>query len=121
MRSVLVVLTLALAVQAPCVASDKDGGYAIYGAATCAEFLRGVSSPNSSRAVSNLAWMGGYVTAYNLRMRNTYDMLGSTDLEGAELWMNKYCNEHPLDNMAVGMQHLMIELQPKAVTQEPRK
>lgn len=47
------------------------------------------------RAVQAEEWASGFVTAYNMYVHPSGDILGSPDLDGAYLWLDGYCQHHP--------------------------
>jgi hypothetical protein len=50
--------------------------------------------------------------AYNALTPDTADILGGTDLSGAMLRLQRYCEAHPADSLAQAMLALTAELYP---------
>ncbi len=73
--------------------------------------LRGAKKEGVAH-ISSIFWIAGYITAYNLHKPDVYSILGNADMESAQLWMDKYCQENPLNKLADGMEILTIELWP---------
>jgi len=107
----LIVLVLSFAITTPVMARDKNDEYSIRGPITCGVWVKDRQKDDWGH-VSNALWIAGFFTAYNLQTPDVYDILGSTDLESALLWMDKYCQENPLSTLAGGMEFLTAELWP---------
>jgi len=105
----LIVLILSFTFATPATARDKDDMYWVQGAISCGEWVK-FRKEDSWEATATKAWIAGYITAYNLHRPDVYNILGSTDLESVNLWMDKYCQENPLSHLAKGMRALTIEL-----------
>jgi len=117
MKKILGIALLALSLSSGAV--DGDGKYRAVGNATCAKFIEW-RKENSSQRVQMVAWMAGYITSYNRWNDDTYQILGSGDLESVELWMVKYCNDNPMSSTAHGIESLMLELRPKRLKVQPK-
>jgi len=100
------------------VAADANGRFGTVGVKSCAVFLQELEEKSWGQ-MGNLGWLGGYITAYNLKTPNTYQILGNSDLLGAELWVKNYCLKNPLKNMAGAAESLMIELYPNRTIKAP--
>jgi hypothetical protein len=100
------------------VAADANGGYGTVGVRSCAVFLQEFEAKALGQ-VAIQAWLAGYITAYNAQTPNTNQILGNSDLLGAELWVKNYCEKNPLKNIANAAESLMIELYPKRATKAP--
>lgn len=48
-------------------------------------------------------WLGGYVSAVNAFSLGTDNVLGSSDLTGAILWIDAYCQAHPAVSFAAAV------------------
>src|SRR6266404_2495284 len=86
--------------------ADVNGKYTVYGfgAESCGTF---VEARRNRKNAFYLAWVTGYITAVNKVSPTTYDMLGNTDFEGAMLWIENYCNTHPLKTFAYAVNSLV--------------
>jgi len=107
----LIVLVLSFAITTPATAKDKDGLYWILGARSCGEWVKD-RKEGGWIETANMAWIVGYISAYNQQTPDVFNILGSTGLEGIYFWMDKYCQENPLDGVSYGMDVLVIELWP---------
>ena len=90
---------------------------AAYGEATtsCASFVE--SKQNETQRYIHLAWLNGYLTAVN-RYQNGVknhnglrDIKAGRDTQALMFWLDKYCNENPLDTFARAVFMLQNELQ----------
>jgi hypothetical protein len=100
------------------VATDASGQFGTVGAVSCASFLREFEAKSWEQVVSQ-GWLAGYITAFNYQTPKTYQILGNSDLLGAELWVKNFCEKNPLKNIAVAAGVLMIELYPTRTTKAP--
>jgi hypothetical protein len=100
------------------LAADASGNHGTVGAASCAVFLQEHES-KSSRSTALLGWLAGYITAYNRQTPNTYQILGNSDLLGAELWVKNFCEKNPLANISLAAAVLVIELHPARQIKAP--
>jgi len=105
----LIVLVLSFAITTPAMAKDSKGGYETQGVRSCGEWVKNRKEDSWPETVQR-TWVAGYITAYNMQTPDVYSILGSTDLESALLWMDKYCQENPLKDLTDGMQALIGEL-----------
>ena len=113
------VLILVLLAAGPVQAADKNGSFGILGSGTqsCGNY---VETPTSStHDLAYVAWTVGYLTAYNRSEPDTYNILGSSDLDGAMVWLKNYCKEHPLERFVSAVHYLTIELHPKRTRIKP--
>ena len=99
-------------------AADINGRFIIlgFGSESCGTYVaeRKLGKDNPYRG-----WLTGYLSAYNESLKNTYNVLGNTDVEAALLWIDKYCNEHPLDSFADANKALLTELLPRRQVSKP--
>lgn len=113
-------LSLVVAVFLPshAHAADKNGRYIIlgFGSESCGMYVaeRKAGKDNSYRG-----WLTGYLSAYNESLKNTYNVLGNVDVEAALLWIDKYCNKHPLDSFSGASKALLKELLPRKQVSKP--
>jgi hypothetical protein len=96
-------------VAAPVQARDETGTYMHYGARSCGKWVNAKEEDGWYWTVLQ-GWVAGYITAANLWIPGKYDWLEGSDLDGAMLWIDKYCNENPLSNTTDAMKILMREL-----------
>ena len=112
-------LILALALGAslsPAWPADKDGKFRQFGPPHCDKFLEALGRLRTSPDgidyphVVMWAWIAGYLTAYNMNVPDTYDLLGNRDI--LEIQAEEYCRAHPGDDLAQFMQARIKQLQP---------
>jgi len=97
------------------MAVDSKGKYEGQGTRSCGEWVKDSKGADVVAIWNNVAdvnWITGYITAYNTQTPDVYNILGNTDVESVRLWMDKYCQENPLSNLAKGMESLTKELWP---------
>jgi hypothetical protein len=103
----------------PGVATDNAGRYNIVSAPndnTCGTFILARDEATQGHHLKEnryVLWFEGFVTAYNLKAPDTYDILGSTDLPLALKWLENYCRGNPQDLFALAAAKLMTELYPR--------
>lgn len=56
------------------------------------------------------AWIMGFVSGAGYGYSMNDRMLAETDYEGGTAWIEKYCSEHPLDELARASISLVEEL-----------
>jgi hypothetical protein len=66
-----------------------------------------------------ITWMSGYITHYNFITPDTYDIVVNTDFQSIYLWLDNYCRDNPLDNLAYAMNALTAELYPNRTRTAP--
>ena len=112
-------LVLSLLAPVPGICVDTDRSYEVYGygVKSCGSFVQ--EKKNTNGVLYN-AWVAGYLTAVNLTSPVLYSILGKTDINGAMLWLENYCNKNPLKNFVDAVQALVNELYPNRTTQAPK-
>ncbi|WP_141740468.1 hypothetical protein [Bosea sp. BIWAKO-01] len=107
----------ALGISSQASSADKNGNYTVHaleGANTCAFVLRVTDAENArrDRLADNspaskyssdwqivTAYVGGYLSAFNLLTPITNDIVGSGGLAGAKLWLTNHCRLNPTDSL----------------------
>jgi len=107
----LIVLVLSFAFATPIIARDNYNDYLAQGDKSCGQWVNFRNEGGFELAYS-FGWIAGYISAYNRQKLGVYNILGSTDIDSVLLWMDKYCRENPLSNLATGMDVLTNELWP---------
>jgi hypothetical protein len=87
---------------------DMRGQVLLRGDLTCGKFIESLNKP--SQRIQIKANIVGYTDAYNTWVNDTCDILGDTDLDSVLLWLENFCRERPLNNVATGLHQLMLEL-----------
>ena len=65
-----------------------------------------------SRENAYVAWLMGYVTAYNRLTADTYDIEGHCDLHTLLPWLEDHCKAHPLISFPDAVETLTNTLYP---------
>jgi len=107
----LIVLVLSFAITTPLTAADKDKKFWVQGPVSCGGWIS-ARKEDGIMATAYEFWIIGYITAFNAQQPDVYNILGSTDIDSIEYWMDKYCRENPISYVHSGMQVLTIELWP---------
>ncbi len=99
-------------------AADTSGKFIVLGVGSesCGKF---VQERRQGRDNVYRGWVTGYLTAINLSTPNTYNILGSTDLDGILLWLENHCGQQPLDSVASATEALVMELMPNRRQRKP--
>ncbi len=123
MKRTIFVLAMSLFLPATINAADIDGNYAIVSVEgvieSCGLY---VAARDEGRRGGNvkeryhISWIAGYLTAYNLKTPDTYDIGGQTIL----LWLENYCKRNPLAGLAKAVELLTVELHPKRIRTKPK-
>jgi hypothetical protein len=100
------------------ITGDVNGVYEMYGTGSqsCGSFARERKKEAYARYA---AWMAGYLTAVDARTP-TASILGTTDLQGAMLWLENYCNKNPLEPFANAVYALVDARYPMRFTPAPK-
>ncbi|MDH5394035.1 MAG: hypothetical protein OEY11_12675 [Gammaproteobacteria bacterium] len=82
-------------------AKDNRQQFATYGlgAEPCSSYNH-ARSAGGERELQMRQWLAGYVTAFNLIVKDTYDIFGSTDYDGMIEWLDDRCNKYPRANLS---------------------
>jgi hypothetical protein len=91
---------------------DQDGNFEILGAGAypCGEWTNSRAG-NGLMTEHMFSWVLGFLTAYNRYGPGTSNVSKSFDVEGVEGLVDKYCSQHPLENLATATEGLAMELQ----------
>jgi hypothetical protein len=105
----LVIAFFVTMLVAPVQAGDEAGEYGHYGSVSCGLWVNAKEEKGLERTML-LGWVAGYITAANALVPGKINWLEGSDLDGAMLWIDTYCNENPLSNTHDAMKVLMREL-----------
>ncbi len=77
-------------------ARDFEGSYAVYGAGaeSCKNYVRAMQKGGREEDFF-IDWSIGYLTAFNVIMPNTHNILGETSFSDAQLWLQRRCKKYP--------------------------
>ena len=87
-----------------------------YGNVDCGQWLENRNGPLSIDQVSDIRWLGGYLSGMNtawtaLATDNLKDPLRELhSLDQALIWMDNYCKSKPLETVKMGAVELFMEL-----------
>ena len=121
MRFALAAAGLGFALSAsPAAALDDDGEANIYGpgAGPCSAY---VAARKGGSAQTFEQWLDGYLSAVNLVLPDTYDILGDKKRETAVAWLDVYCTQNPDDAFGFAANRLAAYLYPNRLAAKPAK
>jgi len=77
-------------------AKDMDGEFAVFGlgATRCGDYLQ-ARRGNVAATRRYADWTLAYVSAFNLIVPNTYDLMGDYTLDQALDWLDEHCGGNP--------------------------
>lgn len=112
MKPILAGLLILLAV--PVWASDEHGRYWIYGVGRqeCTTYLE-ARKAGGFEELSYKNWIMGYLTAINHSSKDTYNILGQNDFQGALAWLDQHCQKNPQSNMYMAMANMVAVMHPQ--------
>lgn len=93
----VMILTLLLGLELNSVqARDFEDGYAVYaaGAESCQHYLGAINKGGAEHDYF-INWLIGYLSAFNVIMPNTYDILGDAEFSVSQNWLNEHCKKYP--------------------------
>jgi hypothetical protein len=111
----VVLVALFMAVAMPAGAADETDYYIIKGEGTksCGTWIQDRKKGGFEGQVTDLtqtAWLAGYLTAYNLWVPGKADIAEGTDIAGLMAWIDNYCAQNPLNNIANAANALIYHL-----------
>jgi len=82
------------------------------GVDSCGSYLNYRQIPDEEAVtMTTLAWMEGYLTAYNKYVAKGGDVLaGKFDLGSLQDWLDNYCKAHPSDDIVTATKSFVDEL-----------
>jgi len=94
MKRLTLIILFVLMFASQAIARDFEGGYAVYGAGgeSCKAYLTSMRSGQKQDYF--IDWTIGYLTAFNVIMPNTYNILGESDFDEAQGWLQRHCNRY---------------------------
>jgi len=95
LRTIVTCLIL-LMLNQQSIARDFEGAYAVYGAGgdSCKAYLDSMKSGGRKQDYF-IDWTIGYLTAFNVIMPNTYNILGESDFVESQGWLQRHCSRYP--------------------------
>jgi hypothetical protein len=107
------------------IAADKNDKYEVLipdKEASCHSYVSARDEAklgDHSKENKYVVWLSGYFTAYNLLVRDTYDLQGATDSDTLLVWLDGYCKMNPRKGFADGVEALTADLYPKRAKEAP--
>ena len=109
MKRYLLAVALALHTSAAAAA-----GFHVFGAGvdSCGSYLNYRQIPDAEAVtMTTLAWMEGYLTAYNKYVAKGGDVLaGKFELSSLQAWLDDYCKANPSDDIVTATKNFVDEL-----------
>ena len=95
LRLLLPVLMMLL-ISLPSSARDFENAYAVYaaGAEPCKNYTQAVAKGGRSHDYF-VDWLIGYLSAFNVIMPDTHNILGELDFPSAQGWLERHCGRYP--------------------------
>lgn len=113
LRHQLLILLVCSVLSLPLQARDFENGYAVYGAGAqpCNTYLAAITQGGKEEDFF-IDWMIGYLSAFNVIMPDTYDILGESDFPLVQRWMEDQCRKFPRELFVNAMARLTEVLYP---------
>jgi hypothetical protein len=89
-------VVLSLLISTPSFARDFEDAYAVYaaGAEPCKHYTIAVKKGGRSQDYF-VDWLIGYLSAFNVIMPETHNILGEMDFASAQGWLERHCRRYP--------------------------
>jgi hypothetical protein len=68
-----------------------------YGTKSCGAYTEARKVHESLEVAVYTTWLTGFITAMNHEISDTYNLAGSTDVEGLMGWLDNWCRQHPTE------------------------
>lgn len=109
----LLISLLLLVLSSASQARDFENAYAVYGAGAdnCSQYIESINKGGAEQDYF-IDWMIGYLSAFNVIMPNTYNVLGETGFDSAQLWLETRCKQFPKEPFITAMIKLTEILYP---------
>jgi hypothetical protein len=106
-------LAAALLASSPARAADGEGRFALksVGTASCGSFVAARDKGGEGYALYG-GYLGGYVSAYNQLVPQTFDLTPFHDADTLAHMMAQYCAKHPQENFGAALWRLVALLRP---------
>jgi hypothetical protein len=96
---------------------DKTGYYWVFHDASCGQL---VDARRNKEDGPYEAWLAGYLTAMDIELPDTTNLVGSDDLSGPVLWVENWCIKNPLEPFAHAAWALVRDLYPQRQKAAPK-
>jgi len=115
MRAALLAVGFTVMMSGVAVAAGIDELWRVTRSRNCADYVSAYAktarNPNDGVAIAS--WLIGYTTAINLWRPGTFDISDEMALKGIMLRLEIWCRNNPIDDIAIGMEIMVYELDPK--------
>lgn len=100
-------------------AADADGNYAIWGVGSksCHQF--NVARKNDDFA-EHQAYVMGYLTDYNSRVPDTYNISGSRNIHDVLEWLDGHCRNSPMESFESALRAMTAAMSEDRSRRAPR-
>ena len=118
----LILCLSALLSSAAVSAKDIDDRFAVFGvgAQPCSDFTKARSSGGVAET-AYLDWISGYLSAFNLIVPKTYNILGDREFTEALGWLDQHCATQAEENFANALAKLTEALYPERSSFSPER
>ena len=91
-------------------AAHADGTYQVYGAGveSCGTYVNEAHGSLAKRLDNQ--WVLGYVSAVDMWQASRNQHMAHTDVDAVKVWLNNYCQTHPLDQLNWAANALVVDL-----------
>ena len=116
----LLLLFVLTTVTAISYGKDMDGDFVVFGVGEhkCINYLTNRKEPEFEYYRE---WLSGYLSAFNVIMANTYDIMGDRSYRQIINWLNQYCRKNQQEYFVNAMAELTSKLYPARRNIAPNK
>ena len=121
MRSIALLILLIGLGTMPLAAKDIDGEFVVFstGAQTCTDYIGARRQGASIEPYRQ--WLSGYLSAFNLIVVNTYDIVGERNYAQIIGWLDQYCLQNQEVSFVNASAALTVVLFPERRNIAPNK
>ena len=122
MKKITLLLFTLLLFSHPALAKDMDGEFAVFGPGgdSCQQFLTAQKLGGHS-AYAYQEWALGYLSAFNLIVKNTYNIMGTRSMDEGLDWLQDHCRYQPSTLFVNAIAALTTRLYPERMNMAPNK
>ena len=119
---ILSITCISLTLPPPTLAKDIDGEFIAFsvGTGSCKNYLAARQAGGSSFQTYK-DWLSGYLSAFNLIVANTYDIVGKRRYKQLIRWVDRYCNKNQQQAFVNAAAQLTVKLFPSRLNLAPNK
>ena len=94
-------------------AADTQGMLWLFNKTSCVEYVEDRKLPDhTGRNGIDQIYVGGWLSAYNALVPDTYDITGGKDIDSVMQWIDKFCRDNPFESVQTGLIALAHDLYP---------